>query len=205
MQREPAIFDILSSYYPERISFLPVISPFRFLVTVMLSASTTDRQAEAAAERLFSRFSDAGQIMDADEDEIELLIRSAGLSRSKARNIKGVARYAAEHGIPEDMEGLTALPGIGEKTASCYLAEILGKPAVIADTHFVRVARRLGYTDTSDRSLSAREIRQRFPEQMWTRLSMVLNLHGRTFCKAKPICSTCPVSSLCPSSEAGNG
>ena len=202
-ERDKTIFDIIDKHYPEEISFLPVISPFRFLITVMLSASTTDRQAEKAAEALFSVYPDEKAIASADASEIEVLIRSAGLSRSKSRNIKGTAEAVAASGIPDTMEGLMSLPGVGEKTASCYMHSILSRPAVIADTHFVRVAKRLGFTDTDDRNKSAKEIRERFPEAMWSRLSMALNLHGREVCHARPDCSSCPVRALCPSSEAG--
>ena len=200
-ERENKIIRLLDEHYPKDISFLPVISPFRFLVTVMLSASTTDRQAEKAAENLFSSYPDASAIAEADEDDIEALIHSAGLSRSKARNIKRSAAYIRDHGLPESEEELVRLPGVGEKTAACYLVSVLGRPGVIADTHFVRVARRLGLTDTDDRLRSAREIRERFPEAMWSRLSMALNLHGRVVCHAKPDCPSCPVSAICPSSE----
>ena len=200
-ERDQRIFSIIDKHYPEEISFLPVISPFRFLVTVMLSASTTDRQAEKAAENLFSVYPDENAIAAADADDIEKLIRSAGLSKSKSKNIKGTAEAVAASGLPDTMEGLMSLPGVGEKTASCYMHSILGRPAVIADTHFVRVAKRLGFTDTDDRNKSAKEIRERFPESMWSRLSMALNLHGRVVCHAKPDCRSCPVSAICPSSE----
>ena len=199
------IFRIIDEYYPEDISFLPVISPFRFLVTVMLSASTTDRQAAAAAERLFSAYPSAEDIASASREDIKALIASAGLSEAKSRNIKQTSAIIARDGIPETLEELVRLPGVGEKTAACYLVTILNKPGVIADTHFVRVARRLGFTDTEDRTKSAREIRERYPEDIWARLSMTLNLHGRTFCKAKPVCQGCPVSALCPSREAFAG
>ncbi len=200
-ERDQRIFSIIDKHYPEEISFLPVISPFRFLVTVMLSASTTDRQAEKAAENLFSVYPDERAIAAADAADIEKLIRSAGLSKSKSKNIKGTAEAVAASGLPDTMEGLMSLPGVGEKTASCYMHSILGRPAVIADTHFVRVAKRLGFTDTDDRNKSAKEIRERFPEAMWSRLSMALNLHGRVVCHTKPDCPSCPVSAICPSSE----
>ena len=199
------IWKILDGHYPEKISFLPVVSPFRFLVTVMLSASTTDKQAAEAAEKLFSVYPDPQAIASADVSSIEALIHKAGLSKAKSKNIKAMSAIVAESGIPETMKGLQKLPGVGEKTAACYVSEVLGKNAVIADTHFVRVAMRIGFTDTVDRAASAREIRERFDESLWTRISMVLNLHGRTCCKPKPLCTECPVSALCPSSGCATG
>ena len=196
-KRGEMIVEMLSEHYPENISFLPVISPFRFLVTVMLSASTTDRQAEAAAESLFSVFPDPSAIASACEDDIERLIHSAGLSRSKARNIRSVAAYVERNGIPEDEKELVSLPGVGEKTAACYLVSVLHRPGVIADTHFVRVASRLELSDTNDRIRCAHQIKERFPESVWARLSMTANLHGRTVCAPKPRCQECFLSGLC--------
>ena len=156
MERDAQIVKMLDEHYPADISFIPVTEPFRFLVTVMLSASTTDRQALLAAERLFAAFPDEDAVAEASEEDIEALIHQAGLSHSKARNIKRSAEYIRQFGIPETEDGLVKLPGVGEKTAACYLVSILNKPGVIADTHFVRVARRLGLTDTDDRARSAR-------------------------------------------------
>ncbi len=196
---------MLDSSYPEKISFLKADDGYRFLITVMLSASTTDRQAEAAAEKLFSVYPDAAAVGNASAEDIERLIHSAGLARQKAVRIREVSAAVAERGIPGTLEELTALPGIGEKTASCYLYNILGLPAVIADTHFVRTALRLGFTDTADRNKAAKEIKERFSPDIWGRMSMAVNLHGRTFCRPKPLCSKCFLSTICPSSEAVRG
>lgn len=197
--REKSIYDELNYHYPKEISFLEVKSPFIFLVTVMLSASSTDKRAQAASDRLFSIYKDEKALASADEDSLEALIHDVGLARSKARNIIAMSKKVVELGsIPSDMEGLCSLPGVGEKTASCYLSTILGEPAVIADIHFVRVAFRLGLTDTVDRNKAAAEIRKAFPSKYWTRLSMTVNLHGRLVCKPKPKCKECFLSSLCP-------
>lgn len=195
---EKEIFDRLNFNYPEEISFLPVKSPFAFLVTVMLSASSTDIRAEAASNRLFSRYEDENALCEADEDEVERIIHDVGLARSKARNIIGMSKEVVRlGGIPSDMKGLCKLPGVGEKTASCYISTILKEPAVIADIHFVRVAERLGLISSTGRNKAAKEIRENFPEKMWTRLSMTVNLHGRGICRPKPKCKECFLSSIC--------
>lgn len=195
---ENQIFLKLNEKYPEKISFLRYKTPFEFLVTVILSASSTDVRAQAAADRLFNKYKDEKGLANADVDDVELLIRDVGLSRNKSKSIVSSAKRVVELGkIPETMEELIKLDGVGEKTASCYLSEILGEPAVIADIHFVRVAERLGLTDTQDRTKSAREIKQKFPKEMWTRLSMTVNLHGRVVCKPKPKCDECFLSELC--------
>ena len=197
MERDAQIVKMLDEHYPADISFIPVTEPFRFLVTVMLSASTTDRQALLAAERLFAAFPDADAVAEASEEDIEALIHQAGLSHSKARNIKRSAEYIRQFGIPETEDGLVKLPGVGEKTAACYLVSVLNKPGVIADTHFVRVARRLGLTDTDDRARSAREIREKFDPSLWARISMTVNLHGRLVCSPRPECGKCFLSDIC--------
>ena len=194
------IWERLDASYPERISIITEPDPCRFLVTVMLSASTTDAQAVKAASALFALYPDPESVAGAGDEEIGRLIRSAGLWKTKAPRIREVSAYIAEHGLPSSAEELMKLPGIGEKTAACYTEHVFGGNAVIADTHFVRVARRLGFTDTSDRAKAAREIRERFPEDSWSRMSMVLNMHGRTVCRPRPLCASCPVRALCPSS-----
>ena len=196
------IWKILDKFYPEEISFIEEDDPWRFLITVMLSASTTDKQAVKAATALFSEYPDPSSLGKAETVKIEEIIKPAGLFRTKAPRIREVSAYIAENGLPENEEELTKLPGIGEKTAACYLDHVLALPAVIADTHFVRVSHRLGFSDTTDRQKAAAEIRERFPEAIWSRISMVLNLHGRTLCRPKPVCHDCPVKSLCPSSDA---
>ncbi|MBO8436436.1 MAG: endonuclease III [Spirochaetes bacterium] len=195
------IWNYLEKIYPERISFIDEKDPWRFLITVMLSASTTDKQAVKAASALFSRYPDPASVACASVADVEALIKSAGLSKTKAPRIIAVSRYIAEKGLPSDAEELIALPGIGEKTAECYKEHVLHLPSVICDTHFVRVAKRLGFTDTDDRSKAAAEIRERFPEDVWSRMSMVVNLHGRVICRPRPLCSQCQLSSLCPSAN----
>ena len=195
---EKQIFLKLNEKYPEKISFLSYNTPFEFLVTVMLSVASTDKRAQSAANRLFSIYKDETELANADEVEVERIIHEVGLSKSKAHNIvESAKKIVALGSIPETMEGLMAVDGVGEKTASCYLATILDQPAVIADIHFVRVAKRLGLTDTEDRNKSAKEIRDSFPPELWTRLSMTVNMHGRVVCKPKPKCKECFLSELC--------
>ena len=195
------IFKKLDEAYPQTIEFIKRGEPFRFLCTVILSASSTDREAMRAEERLHLRFQSAKEIAKADISEIEELIKSAGLYKNKAKSIKALAEvYVRDGKIPETVEELTKIPGIGVKTANCYLVDILNKPGVIVDTHFARVVYRLGLTTTDDRDKVYKEIRSTFDSSMWSRLSMTANLHGREYCKARsPLCSLCFLSSICPS------
>ena len=195
------IYKKLDEAYPKKIEFIKRGDPFRFLCTVILSASSTDREAMRAEERLHSALPSAEAIADAESSQVEELIKSAGLYKNKARSIKAIAEVTLREGrIPETVEELIKIPGIGVKTANCYLVDILDKPGVIVDTHFARVVHRLGLTSTDDRDKVYREIRKEFDPSMWSRLSMTANLHGRKYCKARsPLCSTCFLSSICPS------
>lgn len=195
------IYKKLDEAYPKEIEFIKRGDPFRFLCTVILSASSTDREAMRAEERLHSALPSAESIADAESSQVEELIKSAGLYKNKARSIKALAEVTLRDGrIPETVEELIKIPGIGVKTANCYLVDILDKPGVIVDTHFARVVHRLGLTSTDDRDKVYREIRKEFDPSMWSRLSMTANLHGRKYCKARsPLCSSCFLSSICPS------
>ena len=183
------IYKKLDEAYPKEIEFIKRGDPFRFLCTVILSASSTDREAMRAEERLHSALPSAEAIADAQSSQVEELIKSAGLYKNKARSIKALAEVTLREGrIPETVEELIKIPGIGVKTANCYLVDILDKPGV------------LGLTSTDDRDKVYREIRKEFDPSMWSRLSMTANLHGRKYCKARsPLCSTCFLSSICPS------
>lgn len=198
---ESTTFEIISkldSIFPKEIEFLPCSEPFRFLVTVILSGSSTDKMAMISAERLFSIYPDPHAISEADRDSIESLIHASGLFRAKAKNIQELSKIVDKEGIPDTLEELVKLPGVGEKTASCYLQKVKGESAVVVDTHFERTAFRLGFTDTHDRNKACREIKERIDKEYWNRVSDTVNNLGRKFCRPKPKCLQCPLSDLCP-------
>ncbi len=189
----------LSEYYPKEISFLTKEDPFRFLICVILSAQTTDKKVNEVAPVLFGKYPDADALSKADQKTVEEIIKPLGFYSMKARNII-VTAGRIKDGIPETMEELVKLPGVGRKTASCYLGDILGKPAIIVDTHFFRVTKRLGYTDANTPEGVELDLKKKVEPQYWYRMSMVLNKHGREFCYAKkPDCEKCPVKDCCPS------
>lgn len=194
-------FNIISALYPEEIIFLDSPDPFQFLIMVILSAQTTDKRVMEVSPALFERYPDAASLAAADKDEVEAIIKPLGFYHAKSRSIIACAAAVAERGsIPETIDELVKLPGVGRKTANCYIGHVLGKGAVIVDTHFGRVARRLGYTSSEDPEKVEKDIKQEFEEKDWFRVSMALNAFGRDVCHSrKPECDSCPVRSYCRS------
>ncbi|MCH3908094.1 MAG: endonuclease III [Sphaerochaeta sp.] len=197
------IYDILDRTSPKEIRFLKETDPFRFLCQVVLSAQTTDEAVNEVSKQLFTLFPDRHSLAVADPADVERVIHRLGFFRAKAKHLIALANALDGEDIPRDISGLCALPGVGRKTANCYLGDIMGQPAVIVDTHFARVVRRLGLVDSTDPTIVEREIRSVLEPEKWYRFSMTANLFGRTVCHAKrPSCDTCPLATLCPSKDA---
>lgn len=176
---------------------------FELLIAVILSARTTDALVNRVTPALFAKYPDAEGLAHAAVSEVEQIVKPTGFYRMKAKNIVACAnKLAGDHGgrLPATMEELVALPGVGRKTAGVILAVIHRKNAIIVDTHFGRVARRLGLTSQTEASKVEREIARRVDEHLWSSLSMLLNRHGRRYCTARsPKCCECPIAELCPS------
>ena len=191
------------SAYGEVPTFLDYSSSFELLVSVILSAQTTDDQVNRCAPVLFATYPDARSLADAESEHLESLIKSTGYFRAKAKNIKAAAQYLIEHFdglVPDSMEQLVLIPGVGRKTAGVILHHIYGKPAIIVDTHFGRVCRRLGFSRYEDPVKLEQDLAVIFNPEDWSDCSMLLNLHGRRICQArKPRCADCFLIDLCPS------
>ena len=199
MALDYSAFYILSSLYPEEITFLDSPDPFQFLIMVMLSAQTTDKRVMEVSPHLFAKYPDAHSLANADVSTVEEIIKPLGFYKVKAKNIIATSKEIVRLGcIPSTMDQLIKLPGVGRKTSSCYIGHVLGQGAIIVDTHFKRVAYRLGYTDSKDPDKIEEEIKRTLPEKDWYRASMVLNAFGRDICHAKNSeCARCPVASYC--------
>ncbi len=197
------IHRILDNSSPAKITFLEQSDPFRLLISVILSAQTTDRQVNLVATELFSRYPNPADLAKANLEEVKNIIRSTGYYNMKAAHIIGTAQYLQQyfHGeVPLTMEELTTLPGVGRKTASCIIGQIAGQSAIIVDTHFGRVVRRLRLTAALDAEQVEREIAAILPPEIHYRFSMTINLHGRTTCHARqPKCDRCPLAPHCDS------
>jgi endonuclease-3 len=151
---------------------------------------------------LFARYRLAKDYAQADQAELESLIRPTGFFKSKARHIIGCAKaLVSTHGgaVPQDMEQLVGLPGVGRKTANVILGACFGKPAIVVDTHVKRVANRLGLAASGDPVKIETALQQLLPQPLWTSGSQQFLLHGRYVCVARsPRCAQCPIYRLCP-------
>lgn len=198
-----AIDAALAAAYPDATCELTHRSPYELLVATILSAQCTDVRVNLVTPALFARFPDATALAGADPAALEELIRSTGFYRNKARSLLGMAQAVVErHGgqVPAEMGALTALPGVGRKTANVVLGTAWGlATGVVVDTHVTRLSRRMGLTSQDDPEKIERDLMALFPESSWVALSHRLILHGRRICQArKPACDRCSIAGVCP-------
>ncbi|NQY92466.1 MAG: endonuclease III, partial [Deltaproteobacteria bacterium] len=179
-------------------------SVFQLLVATVMSAQTTDVNVNKATPALFGRWPDPKQLAAASRDDVEATISSIGMFRQKAKNIVRLSQLLmADHGgtVPETLEELVALPGVGRKTANVVLGVAWNKPeGVVVDTHVQRIGQRLGWTKNTTPEKIELDLARAFPREDWAMVSHTLIFHGRRVCTArKPACAACTVSEACPS------
>jgi len=194
------IIDALVRAHPNADTELHYRTPFELLVATMLSAQSTDARVNLVTPALFARYPDARAMAQASPEDLEPLIVSTGFFRQKARALVGMARglMAGHDGeVPSDMAALTALPGVGRKTANVVLGHALGVPGLPVDRHVLRVATRIGIADGTDPETVEAQLCGRLPDAMWTLASDVLILHGRRVCRPAPLCDRCAVRASC--------
>ncbi len=197
------ILRLLAEYYPEAKTALRYDTPFQLLVATILSAQCTDRRVNNITAGLFKRFPDAFSLAKLEPAELEQHIKGCGLFRAKSKYIIATSRILVEkYGgrVPDRMEELVELPGVGRKTANVVLANAFGIPAMAVDTHVQRVSRRLGLSRGENPKVTEREICQVIPRSMWILAHHWLIAHGRQVCHARrPACVVCPLAGVCPS------
>jgi endonuclease III len=211
-QREAARLAARSTYaalrarYPDAHCELDHHGSFQLLVSVVLSAQTTDVLVNKVTPHLFARHPDAPSLAAADPGDVARLLaeRGMGMYNQKARNIVGLSRLLMDrHGgeVPRTLAELTALPGVGRKTANVVLGVAFGAPeGVVVDTHVMRLSQRLGWTAHTEPGPIEQDLCALFPREDWDMLSHTLIFHGRRACFArKPACAACGVSAACPS------
>ncbi len=210
-QRAAAVGTLLAEEYPgtaEELCALDHRGPFQLLVATILSAQCTDERVNLVTPALFARFPDQRALAAADPGEVEMLIRPTGFFRSKTAHLIGMAGVLVEshpRRFPTEMSELTALPGVGRKTANVVRSVALGLPGLPVDTHVLRVSHRLGLTSSTDPVKVEADLCALYPEDDWGALSVRLILHGRRVCAArKPRCFDCSLAPLCPSAGLGS-
>jgi endonuclease-3 len=198
---------LLAERYPDAHCELDFGNPLELLVATILSAQSTDKRVNLTTPALFARYPTAADYAAADRAELEDLIRSTGFFRAKSDSLlKLGARLVADFGgaVPNRLDQLVTLPGVGRKTANVVLGNAFGIPGITVDTHLGRLARRFGWTDSEDPVVVEGELAVLFPPKDWTMLSHRMIFHGRRTCHArKPACGACPVSALCPAYGIG--
>jgi endonuclease III len=193
----------LKRAYPEAACALLHHDPYQLLVATILSAQCTDARVNMVTPELFRRFPDCASLAQAEQGDLEALIRSTGFFRAKSRSLLAMARQVVEdHGgeIPRDLDSLTALSGVGRKTANVVLGTAFGVASgVVVDTHVKRLSRRLGLSTRNTAEQIEEELMQVVPRAQWVDFSHRLIHHGRRVCLARrPRCEVCTLASVCP-------
>ena len=194
------ILRLLAQTYPEAKPELNFSNPYETLVAVILSAQCTDKQVNKVTPAVFDRYPDVAAMAKAEEDDLYPLVKSCGF-KTKASNIIAACRIIMEkHGgeVPHTMEELTALPGVGRKTANVVMATAFGLPAIAVDTHVFRVSNRLGLAKADNVLDTEMQLRRAIPKEDWSSAHHWLIWHGRRVCSARnPHCAECPLNGLC--------
>ena len=201
MNRVPAILDLLDKTYPEAKISLDFSNPLELLVATVLSAQCTDVRVNQVTKELFKKYQTAADYADVPLEELEEDIRPTGFFRNKAKSLQNcgavlVEKHQAE--VPDTLEELVKLPGIGRKTANVILGNAFNTPGVVVDTHVGRISQRLGLTQQRDPVKIEFDLMELIPQEKWTLFSHQLIQHGRSVCKArKPQCPECPLLEHC--------
>jgi endonuclease-3 len=195
------IIELLEKEYPEAKCSLVADTPFQLLVATRLSAQCTDARVNLITPALFKKFPNPKDFANAKIEEVEELIKSCGLYHSKAKDLIALGKTLVEKhqsNVPDTMEELTALPGIGRKTANLILGDVYGKPAVVTVTHFIRICNRMGFVTTKEPRKVEDAMRKILPPEKSNDFCHRTVLHGRAVCSARaPKCSSCCIKDLC--------
>jgi len=190
----------LYTQHPDADTELDYKNPYQLLVATILSAQSTDAGVNRVTPALFKRYPNAAALAGARTEQLEEQIHSTGFFRAKARSLMGMASALVErHGgeVPNTMDALVELPGVGRKTANVVLGHALGVPGLPVDRHVLRVSTRIGIAKSEDPVEVERQLGKALPAAEWTKASDTLILHGRRICKPKPLCGECAVRDEC--------
>lgn len=193
--------ELFEKEYPDAECSLESRSPLELLIATRLSAQCTDARVNMVTPELFKRFPDAKSFADADVSEVEKYIKSCGLYKTKAKDLVGIGKGIVENYggiVPDTVDELTKLPGVGRKTANLICGDIYGKPAVVADTHFIRLCNRMGFLATKDAYKVEMIMRELLPPERSNGFCHRAVIHGRKICTArKADCEHCCLNGIC--------
>lgn len=196
------ILRTLAALYPDAKCALDYGNPLQLLIATILSAQCTDVRVNLVTPALFARYRTAQDFAEAKPKELEAMIQSTGFFRNKAKNIIACCQsIVAEHGgeVPDTMDALVPLPGVGRKTANVVLGNAFGVPGITVDTHVGRLSRRMGLTEHDDPEKVERDLMDLIPRKDWTMFSHRMIFHGRQVCQARsPRCDGCKLADICP-------
>jgi endonuclease III len=202
-KRVAQVLVCLRNAYPDAGCELIFSNPLELAIAAILSAQCTDKRVNLVTPALFKKYRTAADWAKTPQEVLETEIRSTGFFRNKAKNIRALcAELEKNYGgrVPDDLDILITLPGIGRKTANLLIATAYGKPGIVVDTHFKRLSNRLGFTDNEDPDKIEFDLKALLPEKDWSDFSHCMVFHGRRCCFArKPNCPECPVKDLCRS------
>ena len=201
-ERAETAVRLLEEKYPDAVCSLSYSDPFQLLIATRLSAQCTDARVNIVTPALFAAFPDAESMANADVTQVEELIKTCGLYKTKARDLVGIGKALCERfggEVPGTIEELVTLPGVGRKTANLVCGDIFGKPAVVTDTHLIRLCNRLGLVSTRDPLKVEMQMRKLLPPDKSNAFCHRAVLFGRDVCTARTAhCEICPLAESCP-------
>jgi endonuclease-3 len=202
VKRARQIDKALVELYPDAHCALHHKNALELLVATILSAQCTDERVNKVTPALFERYPDAAAYAGADLDELQKMIQSTGFFRNKAKNIQACCRVLVDKHdgqVPQTMDELVPLPGVGRKTANVILGNAFGVPGIPVDTHVGRLSRRMGLTENDDPVKVEHDLMELIPKEDWTDFGHRMIFHGRQVCHSrKPKCEECAVKKICP-------
>lgn len=207
MNQPEAINQALATLYPDARAELDFTSPFELLIATVLSAQSTDRRVNAVTAVLFDRYPTPLALAEADRAQVEEIIQPVGFFRNKTTAIIGLSRRLVDDfdgNVPDTLDDLVTLPGVGRKTANVVLGNAFDIPGITPDTHLIRLANRFGWVESTKPDVVEQAVGALFPPSEWVMVCHRVIWHGRRCCHArKPACGACVVYDLCPSRDLG--
>ncbi|MCL2056348.1 MAG: endonuclease III [Oscillospiraceae bacterium] len=203
--RAEKITEALAREYPDSLCTLDAVKPYELLVSVRLAAQCTDARVNIVTKELFAVYPTLESFAGADAGDVEKIVRPCGFFRTKARDIIAMAKMLCEDFggvVPDNMEELLKLPGVGRKTANLILGDVYGKPAVVCDTHCIRITNLLGLSTSKNPDIVERELREVLDPAQSNNFCHRMVLHGRAVCTARnPRCGDCCIRRLCAAAQ----